>query len=185
MRFRLIFFLVFVFYSCELSLREQTAASIRTELLNANSDKVLVVAHRGDWRNAPENSLQAIQNCIEMGVDVVEVDVRMTKDSVLILMHDKTVDRTTTGKGSVSDLTYQQIQSLYLRNGANHPTHHKVPSLDQAMSLAKGKIMVNLDKCYTYFDLAFKVLEETETTDHVIMKGKVPVRQVEQEFGTY
>ncbi|MEM9858869.1 MAG: glycerophosphodiester phosphodiesterase family protein [Bacteroidota bacterium] len=185
MRFKLIFFLVFVFYSCEPSLREQTAASIRTELLNANSDKVLVVAHRGDWRNAPENSLQAIQNCIEMGVDVVEVDVRMTKDSVLILMHDKTVDRTTTGKGSVSDLTYQQIQSLYLRNGANHPTHHKVPRLDQAMSLAKGKIMVNLDKCYTYFDLAFKVLEETETTDHVIMKGKVPVHQVEQEFGTY
>ena len=59
---------------------------------------ILVVSHRADWRNAPENSLQAIQNCIDMGVDMVEIDLKRTKDGHLILMHDKTIDRTTTGK---------------------------------------------------------------------------------------
>jgi len=72
-------------------------------LLQPSKTYVMVVAHRGDWRKFPENSIPAIQSCIAMGVDMVEIDLAMTKDSVLILMHDKTLDRTTTGKGKVSD----------------------------------------------------------------------------------
>ena len=72
---------------------------LRANLLDKNNHSVMVVSHRGDWRNAPENSLQAIQNCIDMGVDMVEVDLKKTKDGHLIVMHDQTIDRTTTGKG--------------------------------------------------------------------------------------
>lgn len=62
-------------------------------------DKVMVVSHRGDWRHAPENSLWSIKCAADAGADVVEIDVSLTKDSILVLMHDKTIDRTTTGKG--------------------------------------------------------------------------------------
>ena len=61
--------------------------------------KTLIAAHRGDWRNACENSLEAIENAIRMGVDIVEVDLQRTKDGELILMHDRKLDRTTTGYG--------------------------------------------------------------------------------------
>ena len=65
----------------------------------------MVVAHRGDWRYAPENSIAAIEHSIDVGVDVVELDLQMTKDSVLIVMHDGTLNRTTTGKGKVNEWT--------------------------------------------------------------------------------
>jgi glycerophosphoryl diester phosphodiesterase len=158
---------------------------VRTSLLTADSDQVLVVAHRGDWRHAPENSIQAIRNCIDMGVDMVEIDVRMTRDSQLVILHDETLDRTTTGKGFVSDWTLDSLKTLYLKNGVNHPTHHRIPTLEEAMLACKGKIMVNLDKCYAYFDKAHAVLKQTGTLDHVLMKGKVPLGQVQAKFGPY
>jgi glycerophosphoryl diester phosphodiesterase len=163
----------------------KTISDLKSDLVNFNAEKVLVVAHRGDWRNAPENSLQAIENCIEMGVDMVEIDVRMTRDSQLVVIHDATLDRTTTGKGKVADWTLDSLKTLFLRNGANHPTHHHIPTLEEAMLTAKGKILVNLDKCYNYFDKAYQILEKTGTTDHVVMKGKVPMEQVKTEFGEY
>ena len=55
---------------------------IREKLINCDSNSVIVVAHRGDWRNFPENSLEAIDNAIKMGVDIVELDVKRTKDNV-------------------------------------------------------------------------------------------------------
>lgn len=68
-------------------------------LKDPSSNKVLVASHRGDWRNYPENSIPAIESVIRMGVDIMELDVKMTSDSVLVLSHDKTVDRCTNGKG--------------------------------------------------------------------------------------
>lgn len=75
------------------------AQNVKEQLEISPSKEILVVSHRADWRNAPENSLQAIQNCIQMGVDMIEIDLKKTKDGHLILMHDKTLNRTTTGKG--------------------------------------------------------------------------------------
>ena len=148
-----------------------TIRQIQQRLTNAAGKDILVISHRGDWRNAPENSLQAIRNCIEMGVDIVEIDIQKTKDGQLVLMHDNTLDRTTTGKGRVSDWTLDSLKTLFLRDGIGHATYHKIPTLKEAMLEAKGRIMVNLDKCYDYFPEAFKILEATATTDHVILKG--------------
>ena len=158
---------------------------IRQALLNLSSQQVLVVAHRGDWRNAPENSLAAIDNAIKMGVDIVELDVAKTKDGQLVLMHDNKIDRTTTGKGNVSDWTLDSLKTLKLRNGCSIRTKHSIPTLEEALLLAKGKIMVNLDKSYDIFDEVYAVLEKTGTTDQVIMKGRQPVEQVKREFGKY
>ena len=75
-------------------------------------DYAMVIAHRGDWRFGPENSLEGFENCIRSGFDAIEVDVRMTKDGVLVVMHDESVNRTTNGKGKVSDLTYAEIKKM-------------------------------------------------------------------------
>ena len=158
---------------------------IRTELMNPKSESVLVVAHRGDWRYAPENSLNAIENVIKMGCDIVEIDVQKTKDGHLILMHDNTLERTTTGRGRVSDWTLSDIKKLKLKNGLGIHTRHGVPTLEEALLLAKGKIMVNLDKAYPFFDEVYELLERTGTTRQIIMKGSQSVQQVKKEFGKY
>lgn len=143
--------------------------------------KVSVISHRGDWRNTPENSIQAIQNCIDLGVNMVEIDIKKTKDNELILLHDKTLDRTTTGKGLPQDYTLAEIKQMRLRNGAGVATSHQIPTLEEAMIVAKGKIWVNIDKGYDYFDLVEKVLEKTGTTQQVLIKAGLPYQKVVAE----
>jgi len=149
------------------------------------ASRTLVAAHRGDWRNAPENSLPAIRYCIDRGIDIVEIDLRKTKDGHLVLMHDETLDRTTDGVGKVSDWTLDSLKRLHLRNGLGRPTRESIPTLKEAMEAIKGKIMVNLDKGYDYFPGVMAILEETGTTRQAIMKGHVPAEQVMQEYGAY
>lgn len=105
-----------------------------------------IAAHRGAHKEFPENSIASILEAIRLGVSVVEIDIRSTKDGVLILMHDATVDRTTTGKGKVSQLTYAEIQTLYLRDtpaGAASNCH--IPTLKEVLRLCRGKIILDID----------------------------------------
>lgn len=168
----------------------ETVVDIISELKNADSKMVLVQAHRGDWKNAPENSLEAIRKCIEMGVDIVEIDVQKTKDGILILMHDETVNRTTTGTGLVSNLTLAEIKALYLKKLPNLSistgtiTAERVPTLKEAMELMKGKVLVNLDKGYSYVNEINAVLAETDTYSQAIIKGGVSVSTLQADWGT-
>jgi glycerophosphoryl diester phosphodiesterase len=102
-----------------------------------------------------------------MGVDMVEIDIRKTKDNQLVVVHDKTLNRTTTGNGLVSEWTLDSLKTVYLKNGVGHPTRYKTPTLKEALLTAKGKILVNLDKSYNYFDEVYGVLKETGTTNQV------------------
>lgn len=173
-----------VFVALQLSAQDHVA-QIREKLMSRDLTSVIVVAHRGDWRNFPENSLEAIDNAIKMGVDIVELDVKKTKDGELILMHDRTLDRTTTGKGLVSENTLSDIRKLNLRNGCNIRTIHKVPTLEEALLHAKGKIMINLDQADLYFDQIYELMKKTGTTKQIIMKGRRPVAEVKKQFGDY
>ena len=84
------------------------------EFKNSNSSNVIVSAHRGDWRHTPENSIKGIENCIAMGVDIVEVDVHKTKDNILVLMHDETINRMTTGKWKIFNRSSARNQKQIL-----------------------------------------------------------------------
>ena len=159
--------------------------SIRAKLHTPNLNEVLVVAHRGDWRNFPENSIEAIESAVRMGVDVVELDVQRTKDGHLILMHDKTLDRTTTGKGRVDEWTLDSIRTLKLLNGCAIKTKHTVPTLEEALMYAKDKIMINLDKADRYFDEIYVLLQKTGTTRQIIMKGGKSPEEVVKQYGSY
>ena len=160
-------------------------AAIREKLFNPDSKDVLVVSHRGDWRNACENSVEAVRNASRMGVDIVEIDLGRTKDGELIVMHDDKVDRTTTGKGYVKDLTLAEIKQLRLRNGCNIKTIYKVPTLEEVLLEAKGKVMLNLDKAFDYFHQVYELLEKTGTANLVIMKSNAPAEDVQRDYGKY
>ena len=158
---------------------------LREKLLSGDINEVLVVAHRGDWRYAPENSIAAIEHSIAIGVDIVELDLQLSKDSVLFVIHDSKLDRTTTGKGKISDWTADSLRTLKLKNGAGIRTMHSLPTLEEAMLAAKGKVLVNLDKADRYFALLMPILERTGTTEQVIMKGTKSAAYVDSLYGEY
>lgn len=179
MKKHLLFLLLFA-VGLQLSAKDY-AERLRENLLH-NPKYVTVVAHRGDWRGAPENSLQAFQNCIDMGVDMIEIDIHKTKDGVLVLMHDETLNRTSNGKGKISDHTYAEIQQLGLRS--QHDawiTRHKIPTLEDVLNLCKGKILINIDKGYDYFQDVLSLTEKTGTTNQIIIKSSKVPEQVMRE----
>lgn len=184
---------LFILFACICALTACTeqkptptrAERIREQLLTCDESSVIVVAHRADWRNFPENSLEAIQSAIEMGVDMLEIDVQRTKDGVLILMHDHNLDRTTTGSGNIADTNWEDIAKLNLKDHQGNVTTYKVPKLEDALLMCKDRIMINLDKADRYFDEVFAMLERTGTTNLIIMKGGQPASEVKEKFGKY
>src|SRR5271170_3939561 len=130
---------------------------------------ILTSAHRGEHLKHPENSLPAIQGAIDAGVDYVELDIRTSSDGYLVLMHDPTVDRMTNGKGAIKDMTLAEIRRQDL--GARFPgkfPNLQVPTFDEALALAKGKIGIYVDtKSATPKDLV-AAIERHDMGDHVM-----------------
>jgi glycerophosphoryl diester phosphodiesterase len=164
-----------------------SAAATRVEalqatLLHGSPERVLIAAHRADWRNYPENSLPAIEGSIALGVEMAEIDLQRTKDGELVLMHDATLDRTTTGQGKVADFTLAEIRTLQLRDGLGSPTRFGVPTLREALNVARGRILLNLDKGYRFLHEVLPILEETGTTRQVLLKGPGTVTEMRAEY---
>ena len=200
-RFYTILFVVLACFciACQTTPTEQTAeASVETvapanniekiieKFKNPSKDYVLAISHRGDWRYAPENSLLAVKRCIDLGMDVVEIDVRLTKDGHLVAMHDLTIDRTTTGKGAVADLTLEEIKQYRLKSACGvRGSRQQVPTLEEIMLLTKNKIMVNLDKTEgETVREAYEVLVKTGTVKQAIFKGNDPVEVMRERYGS-
>jgi len=101
--------------------------SIRNKLISMS----IVIGHRGARSLAPENSLEAIRVARRCGADFVEVDVRLSKDGHLIVIHDDTVDRTTDGSGKVEEMTLEDLSGLNLDNG------DKIPTLSEAVAISE------------------------------------------------
>lgn len=118
-------------------------------------DKIFIVAHRantnyGTLNAVPDNSLPAIECAIKYGADMVELDVRLTKDNVLVLMHNTTIDASTTGKGNVKDYTYEELLQFDMKKAGKvykdkDGNTTKIPTLEQALLACKDKIYINLD----------------------------------------
>ncbi|QDT69450.1 putative glycerophosphoryl diester phosphodiesterase 1 [Planctomycetes bacterium MalM25] len=152
-------------------------------LYDANDDAVLVAAHRGDWRNAPENSLQAIENAIAMGCDIVEIDIRMTKDRRFVVMHDKTLDRTTTGSGKISHQTLAEIQQLRLRNGYGLPTEHRAPSLEEAFEVARGRAVLYIDKSEHCIADVYRLAAKVGVNEQTLFYGHMSRAEIRKGLG--
>ena len=115
-------------------------------LRSDRNDYVMVAAHRGDWIYAPENSMESLEHAIHFGADLLETDVRLTKDGHFVMMHDKAVDRTTFGTGNIIDLTLEEVRQLRLKTNFGTRTQMQVPTLEEYIRAAKGRILLYLDK---------------------------------------
>ena len=163
---------------------EQTRVQKALAALHDPSSKyVVVVAHRGDWRNYPENSIPAIESCIRMGVDMMELDLKLTKDSVLVLSHDHTLNRCTTGSGRISDYTYEEILQFDLKagHGIGRPGI-KMPTLREALEVCKDRILVNVDQGYDYYDQVLAITEELGVTDQILIKSGKSLSEVKAKL---
>jgi len=100
------------------------------------SDRISIVGHRGAAGVVPENTLKGFRYAIDLGVDCVECDVHLTRDSHLVVMHDETVDRTTNGSGSIRELDVATIRALDAGDG------EQVPTLDEVLAVVQGKVQL-------------------------------------------
>ncbi len=161
------------------------AEKVVAAMHDPSSKYVVVVAHRGDWRNYPENSIPAIESAISMGVDIVELDLKLTKDSVLVLSHDDTANRTTTGKGLISTMTLDSLKGFNLRYVNGVKSKYKMPTLKEALEVCKDRISVNIDQGYQFYDLVLAITEELGVTDQILIKGKKMLSEVKEKTGEH
>jgi glycerophosphoryl diester phosphodiesterase len=109
--------------------------------------KKIISGHRGTIENGlPENSIAAFEAVLKKTPAIFEIDPRYTKDSVAVLLHDPTLERTTNGVGKVADYTWAELQKLRLRDRAGKVTQYSINTLQEVIDWAKGKTILNLDK---------------------------------------
>ena len=159
------------------------AQKVMAEIHNPKSKYVIVACHRGDWRNYPENSIEAIESVIRMGADIVEIDLKLTKDSVLVLSHDRTCNRMTTGKGDISTMTFDSLATFNLRTAHNvRIPGSRIATLREALEVCKDRIVINVDQGYQYYDLVVAMTDELGMTDQILIKGKKAREVVAREM---
>src|SRR5690554_1501323 len=107
-------------------------------------ERVLIAAHRATNDHYPENSREAVAESIRIGIDIIEVDIRRSKDGELVIMHDRTIDRTTNGSGKVDEYTLSELKGYNLTFN-DTITQFKVPTFEELLQLTKGKILLDID----------------------------------------
>ena len=110
---------------------------------------IIVSGHRGGMMPGyPENCIESCEKTLSMMPTFFEVDFSFTRDSVMVLMHDLTIDRTTTGKGRVADYTYAELQQFCLVDRDRNVTPYKIPRLKDLLEWGKDKVVFNFDNKY-------------------------------------
>lgn len=160
--------------------------TLRSLILDGGkSNYVMIFAHRGDWRNAPaENSLLAYQRCIDEGIDGIEIDLQMTRDGVLVVMHDETLDRTTTGKGKVCDYTLEELKNLYLLSPIGVVTRQRIPTFEEVLELAKGRILILVDKWLKIKDLVIETAKRHNCLSQIVLRSSLSSFRFQEKVGS-
>ncbi len=134
------------------------------------NDVPLISGHRGGTtKGFPENCIATFENTLRYTPAFFEIDPRLTKDSVIILMHDDTLDRTTTGKGKISNYTWEELKKLRLKDPEGNVTEYRIPTLDEVIIWSKGKTIINLDKKDVPLSMTAKKLREHKADGHVML----------------
>lgn len=132
----------------------------------------MISAHRGG-RNIPgypENSLEVFAYTLQYTPAMLECDINVSADGVLLLMHDNSLDRTTTGTGRVQDTPWSEMETLYLVDDNGETTSFRIPTFAQALDFAKGKALLSVDvKRGVDFRQVVKLIEEKDMVDHVVV----------------
>jgi len=130
----------------EYVLQFKTPSELHRFLKYSNKSIPLTSAHRGGPTTGfPENCTATFANSIRYNPTIIETDIALSKDSVLVMMHDNKLDRTTTGAGKIEDYTNKELQQLFLKDNEGNQTPYKIETLDQVLQWGKGKVIYNLD----------------------------------------
>jgi glycerophosphoryl diester phosphodiesterase len=141
------------------------------ELLHYNGKPVpFLSSHRGGPEmNLPENCIATFANTLKYTYSMMEIDPRYTKDSVLVVHHDQTLQRTTTGKGSVSDFNIQDLRELRLKDTQGNATRYQIPTFKEVLKWAKGKTILVLDKKDVPIEARVKMVEKHNAEAYCIV----------------
>ncbi len=140
LKMRFLFFLLFIVFNFSLK------AQVTLPKIPLSKNKFIVISHRGNHVSTPENTIKSYENAIAVGADYIEIDLRTTKDSQLVIMHDGSIDRMTNGKGRVKDLTLSEILNYQVEEKSK-PEWGKfsIAQFEEVLKLAKDKINIYLD----------------------------------------
>lgn len=131
---------------------------------------ILVSGHRGGREKGfPENSIEGFENVLRQLPAFFEIDPRLTKDSVVVLMHDATLDRTTTASGRLCDYTWAELQKVRLKDYDGNVTPCRIPTLEEAIVWSKGKTVINLDKKDVPMERIVSLIRKHKAEDHVML----------------
>jgi glycerophosphoryl diester phosphodiesterase len=132
--------------------------------------RFLLSCHRGGpENNLPENCIATFENTITHTRAILEVDPRYTKDSVIVLLHDPTLDRTTTGNGNISDFTFDELKQINLKNLDGNVTSYKIPTLNETLQWARGKAILLLDKKNVPIEKRLEIVKQNKANAYVIL----------------
>ncbi|MDR2626638.1 MAG: glycerophosphodiester phosphodiesterase family protein [Dysgonamonadaceae bacterium] len=131
---------------------------------------IIVSGHRGGLETGyPENSLEGLQNVLKQMPAFFEIDPRLTKDSVIVLMHDAELDRTSNGAGKLSNYTWTELQSLRLKDKDGKITNCKIPTLEEVILWSKGKTVVNLDKKDVPMEMIVEIIKKCRAENNIML----------------
>jgi len=139
---KLLFILILFIASCQTTSQFD---KILAEFHNPNSEYVMVAAHRAAHTIHPENSLPAIQHAIDLGADIIELDVKVSKDGIPFIMHDGTINRTTNGTGDGEKYTLEELKKFRLKNNDGTLSDETIPTFEEALNLTRGKTLIDID----------------------------------------
>lgn len=135
-----------LFGTFNLTSAQPKMTNLPVQLYSDNNDGFIVIAHRGGSAYHPENTMAAFRSAYEMGAEMIELDILLTKDGIPIVIHDETLERTTDGTGKVSEFMLEELKELDA--GSWFSEAHRgesLPTLEEVLEFAKGKIALNIE----------------------------------------
>ncbi len=161
----------------KLSTESPLVATVLEE--NPRKNTILIAAHRGGYEKdfedkAPENSMANIQNALNQGFELYESDVQRTSDGKFVIMHDKTIDRTTNGTGEVASMTYDELKKVNLKYINGEVSTEKVPLLTDFVAKGNGKMLFKIDfkPSIAYLDDLLAEIKSLDLQGDVILRFK-------------
>ncbi len=148
----------------------QTPQGLR-ELFRYTGEPIpLVSAHRGgDQPGFPENCVATFENTLQHTFAIMEIDPRYTKDGAIVVHHDRTLERTTTGKGRIAEWTLQELKELRLKDSEGAVTEFQIPTLDEVLQWARGRTVLVVDQKDVPVEARVKKIEEQRAEAYAML----------------
>jgi glycerophosphoryl diester phosphodiesterase len=168
--------LIFVGFSCKISQTNKNYTAQPSSIFEffqyEKSKRTMVSVHRGggELKGFPENCLESFDYISKKMPCLIECDIEMTKDSVMVLMHDKTLDRTSTGINLVVNNTFETVRKLKLKDNFGNSTDYKIPTLENALKWGKDKVIFTLDvKKTTPFKRVVEMVDKLNAENYALI----------------